>query len=46
MPIFTSAFISSSSLLTMPIALEAAEALGGDKRVVDFMLPICASNTV
>lgn len=42
-PIFVTAFISSSSLATLPIALEKAEKLGGNKRVVEFMLPICAS---
>lgn len=43
LPIFITAFISSSSLATLPIALEKAEQLGGNKRVVEFMLPICAS---
>ena len=43
LPIFVTAFISSSSLATLPIALEKAELLGGNKKVVEFMLPICAS---
>ncbi len=43
LPIFATAFVSSSSLATLPIALEKAEKLGGNKRVVEFMLPICAS---
>jgi Na+/H+-dicarboxylate symporter len=43
MPIFTTAFISSSSLATLPIALNKAIGLGGKKKVVNFMLPICAS---
>jgi proton glutamate symport protein len=43
LPIFTTAFISSSSLATLPLALEKALELGGKKKVVDFMLPICAS---
>ena len=42
-PIFSSAFISSSSLATLPIALEKAILLGGKPKVVNFMLPICAS---
>lgn len=42
-PIFTTAFISSSSLATLPIALNTAIELGGKKKVVNFMLPICAS---
>ena len=42
-PIFVTAFVSSSSLATLPIAMEKAEVLGGDKKVVEFMLPICAS---
>ena len=43
LPIFTTAFISSSSLATLPLALEKALELGGKKKVVNFMLPICAS---
>ena len=43
LPIFATAFVSSSSLATLPIALEKAEELGGNKKVVEFMLPICAS---
>ena len=43
LPIFTTAFISSSSLATLPLALEKAHQLGGKKKVIDFMLPICAS---
>lgn len=42
-PIFTTAFISSSSLATLPIAIEKAEEFGGKKKVINFMLPICAS---
>lgn len=42
-PIFVTAFVSSSSLATLPIAMEKAESLGGNKKVVEFMLPICAS---
>ena len=42
-PIFVTAFVSSSSLATLPIALEKAEELGGNKKVVEFMLPVCAS---
>ena len=42
-PIFLTAFISSSSLATLPLALEKAVNLGGNKKVVNFMLPICAS---
>jgi len=42
-PIFTTAFVSSSSLATLPVALEKAVKLGGKSKVVNFMLPICAS---
>jgi proton glutamate symport protein len=42
-PLFATAFISSSSLAALPIALEKAKELGGNRRVIDFMLPICAS---
>lgn len=42
-PIFTTAFISSSSLATLPLALDKAQKMGGNKKVVNFMLPICAS---
>lgn len=42
-PIFTTAFITSSSLATLPTALEKSIELGGKKKVVNFMLPICAS---
>ena len=42
-PIFTTAFVSSSSLATLPVALEKAVKLGGKPKVVNFMLPICAS---
>lgn len=43
MPIFMTAFVSSSSLATLPLALEKAVELGGKRKVVNFMLPICAS---
>lgn len=43
LPIFTTAFISSSSLATLPLALKKAIELGGKNKVVNFMLPICAS---
>ncbi|MFN8769255.1 MAG: dicarboxylate/amino acid:cation symporter [Neisseriaceae bacterium] len=43
LPIFVTAFISSSSLATLPIALEKAKKLGANKKIVEFMLPICAS---
>ncbi len=43
MPIFMTSFISSSSLATLPLALEKAVELGGKRKVVNFMLPICAS---
>ncbi|MCC2626215.1 MAG: hypothetical protein K0R14_2088 [Burkholderiales bacterium] len=42
-PIFATAFISSSSLAALPIALEKAKELGGNPKVINFMLPICAS---
>jgi Na+/H+-dicarboxylate symporter len=43
LPILITAFISSSSLATLPIAMKSAETMGGNKKVVEFMLPICAS---
>lgn len=42
-PMFTTAFISSSSIVTLPTAMETAKDLGAETRVVDFMLPVCAS---
>ena len=42
-PILITAFVSSSSLATLPIAMKKAEILGGNKKVVEFMLPVCAS---
>lgn len=42
-PIFTTAFVSSSSLATLPLAMEKAIKLGAKRKVVNFMLPICAS---
>jgi Na+/H+-dicarboxylate symporter len=41
--VFTTAFVSSSSLVTLPVSLEAAARLGGNSKVVNFMLPLCAS---
>lgn len=43
LPIFTTAFVSSSSLATLPIAMNKAVLLGGKEKVINFMLPICAS---
>lgn len=43
LPMAISAFITSSSLATLPIALELAKKLKAKNEVVDFMLPICAS---
>lgn len=42
-PIFVTAFVSSSSLATLPLALKQAKTWGANSKVVDFMLPICAS---
>lgn len=41
--IFSTAFISSSSLATLPLAIKRAEELGAKGKVVNFMLPVCAS---
>ncbi len=41
--IFSTAFISSSSLATLPLAIKRAEELGAKSKVVNFMLPVCAS---
>jgi Na+/H+-dicarboxylate symporter len=43
LPLFTTAFVTSSSLATLPLALTKAVELGGKRKVVNFMLPICAS---
>ncbi len=43
LPIFITAFVTSSSLATLPVAIEKAHKLGGKRQVVDFMLPVCAS---
>jgi proton glutamate symport protein len=42
-PMATSAFITSSSLATLPIAMKIAKKLEAKNEVVDFMLPVCAS---
>lgn len=42
-PMATSAFITSSSLATLPIAMKVAKRLEAKNEVVDFMLPVCAS---
>ncbi len=42
-PMATSAFITSSSLATLPIAMKVAKKLEAKNEVVDFMLPVCAS---
>lgn len=41
--IFSIAFISSSSLATLPLAIKRAEELGAKGKVINFMLPVCAS---
>ena len=42
-PIVLTAFVTSSSLATLPIAMAQAEELSGEKTVIEFMLPLCAS---
>lgn len=42
-PMMTAAFVTSSSLATLPFAIKSAKKLKAKNEVIDFMLPICAS---
>ena len=42
-PVFSTAFATSSSIATLPTAIHAADSLKSDENVTRFMLPLCAS---
>jgi Na+/H+-dicarboxylate symporter len=42
-PVFATAFATSSSVATLPIAMETADSLKSKPYVTEFMLPLCAS---
>lgn len=42
-PVFSTAFATSSSVATLPAAFNVADRLGADSNVTKFMLPLCAS---
>lgn len=42
-PVFSTAFATSSSVATLPSAMDAADALKAKPHVTRFMLPLCAS---
>ena len=42
-PVFTTAFATSSSVATLPIAMETADSLQSNPNATRFMLPLCAS---
>lgn len=43
LPVFSTAFATSSSVATLPVAMKAAEKLDADEGVSKFMLPLCAA---
>lgn len=43
LPVFSTAFATSSSVATLPVAMAAAEKLEADQGVSKFMLPLCAA---
>jgi len=43
LPVFSTAFATSSSIATLPAAMCAADSLKSDHTVTRFMLPLCAS---
>ncbi|EKE01985.1 MAG: sodium or proton dependent glutamate transport protein [uncultured bacterium] len=45
-PVFSTAFATSSSVATLPVAMNAADSLKSDHTVTRFMLPMCASINV
>lgn len=42
-PVFSTAFATSSSVATLPVAMQTADALNSNPTVTRFMLPLCAS---
>ncbi len=42
-PVFTTAFATSSSVATLPTAMDTADSLQANPNVTRFMLPLCAS---
>lgn len=46
MPVISTAFSTSSSLATLPVAIQAADSLKSKPHVTQFMLPLCASINV
>ncbi len=46
MPVFTTAFGTSSSVATLPVAMETADLLQAKSSTTRFMLPLCASINV
>jgi Na+/H+-dicarboxylate symporter len=42
-PVFSTAFATSSSVATLPSAMDTADSLKADPNVTRFMLPLCAS---
>lgn len=46
LPVFSTAFGTSSSVATLPIAMQTADNLGSKSFVTRFMLPLCASINV
>jgi Na+/H+-dicarboxylate symporter len=42
-PVFTTAFATSSSIATLPVTMDVADKLEAKSNVVRFMLPLCAS---
>lgn len=46
LPVFSTAFGTSSSVATLPIAMQTADNLGSKPFVTRFMLPLCASINV
>lgn len=46
LPVFSTAFGTSSSVATLPIAMQTADDLGSKSFVTRFMLPLCASINV
>jgi Na+/H+-dicarboxylate symporter len=42
-PVFSTAFATSSSIATLPTAMNTADSLHSDANVTRFMLPLCAS---
>jgi proton glutamate symport protein len=43
LPVFSTAFATSSSVATLPVAFDSADRLNANNNVTRFMLPLCAS---